>query len=218
MITVYLNFSELASWLMIERLKKVSVETKITFVWKPMLRSLGNVAGSNLKNDQDDPLQSYKLRRADARYKAARRENERMCEMLGITPYQGARKIDPLYLSLGLVWLTKEQATLPQFLSFASAAFIKTFLEQAEVESLIGLKNILHECSFKTKGLELFSEKKALDPKVVWDEALSSGVFTSPAFLVNDEVFLGREHLPLIEWLIMGKQDTVMTKKAGLIS
>ena len=33
MITVYLNFSELASWLMIERLKKVSVEKKITFAW-----------------------------------------------------------------------------------------------------------------------------------------------------------------------------------------
>mgnify|MGYP002883052346 CR=1 FL=1 len=215
MITVYLNFSELASWLMIERLKKLSIETKIIFEWKPMLRSLGNVLGSNLKNDQDDSIHTYKLRRADARHKAARRENERMCEMLGITLHQGARKIDPMYLSLGLVWLTKERATLHQFLSYASTAFIKTFREEAEVESLTGLKNILHECSFKTKGLELFSEKKAIDPKVAWNEALSSGVFTSPAFLVNDEVFLGREHLPLIEWLMTGKQDTVMAKKPG---
>ena len=32
------------------------------------------------------------------------------------------------------------------------------------------------------------------------------GVFGVPAFLIDDEVFLGRQHLPMIRWILHGRQ------------
>jgi len=40
----------------------------------------------------------------------------------------------------------------------------------------------------------------------VSDRLLEAGVFQTPAFLFADEIFYGRQHLPMIRWLLEGKQ------------
>ena len=205
-MTIYINFAELPSWLMLAPLKNLCAEVKVDLSWKPMLSSLGNVAGSNLKPGADDPLVIYKARRADARHKAAKRENERMCGMLGIKPGQGERKINPLYLSLGMAWLTNQGAELQQYLSYVETAFLKTFRDGTDVESLSSLKVVLEESGFRTAGLDHFVENEAPDLEAAGEEIMDSGVFNAPAFVVDGEIFHGREHLPLIQWMLAGKQ------------
>ncbi|HIE88767.1 MAG TPA: hypothetical protein EYP91_18410 [Gammaproteobacteria bacterium] len=205
-MTIYINFAELPSWLMLAPLKNLCAEVEVHLAWKPMLSSLGNVAGSNLKPGADDPLASYKARRADARHKDAKRENERMCGMLGIKPGQGERKINPLYLSLGMAWLTNQGAELQQYLSYVETAFLKTFRDGADVESLSSLKVVLEESGFRTAGLDHFVENEAPDLEAAGEEIMDSGVFNAPAFVVDGEIFHGREHLPLIQWMLAGKQ------------
>jgi 2-hydroxychromene-2-carboxylate isomerase len=205
-MTIYINFAELPSWLMLAPLKNLCAEVKVDLAWKPMLSSLGNVAGSNLKPGTDDPLAIYKARRADARHKAAKRENERMCGMLGIKAGQGERKINPLYLSLGIAWLTNQEADLQQYLSYVETAFLKTFRDGADVESLSSLKVVLEESGFRTAGLDHFVENEAPDLEADGEEIMDSGVFNAPAFVVDGEIFHGREHLPLIQWMLSGKQ------------
>jgi len=205
-MTIYINFAELPSWLMLAPLKNLCAEVKVDLAWKPMLSSLGNVAGSNLKPGADDPLAIYKARRADARHKASKRENERMCGMLGIKPGQGERKINPLYLSLGIAWLTNQGAELQQYLSYVETAFLKTFRDGADVESLSSLKVVLEKSGFRTAGLDYFVENEAPDLEAAGEEIMDSGVFNAPAFVVDGEIFHGREHLPLIQWMLAGKQ------------
>lgn len=205
MISVYLNFSELSSWLLLAPLKKLCEEVTVDLMWKPMLSSLGNVAGSNLKAGQTDPLASYKSRRADARHRAAKREDERMCQRLGITPEQGERKIDALYLSLGMVWMTDQSAGQQEYFSFAETAFLKTFRERGDVESLSGLQVVMEESGFPREGLVHFLESQAPDLDAIRQDAVDNGVFNSPAFVVDGEVFHGREHLPLIQWMLEGR-------------
>ena len=206
MISVYLNFSELSSWLLLAPLKKFCEEVPVGLIWKPMLSSLGNIAGSNLKAGQADPMASYKSRRADARHQAAKREDERMCQRLGITPEQGERKIAPLYLSLGMVWMTTQRAGQQEYFSFAETAFLKTFRDGADVESLSGLQVVMEESGFRTEGLAHFLESQAPDLDAIRQDAVDNGVFNSPAFVIEGEGFHGREHLPLIQWMLQGRQ------------
>ena len=206
MISVYLNFSELSSWLMLAPLQKLCEKVPVDLMWKPMFSSLGNIAGSNLKTGQADPLVSYKSRRADARQRAAKREDERMCERLGINPEQGKRKIAPVYLSLGMVWMTDQSAGQQECFSFAKTAFLKTFRDGADVESLSGLQVVMEESGFRTEGLAHFLESQAPDLDAIRQDAVDNGVFNSPAFVIEGEVFHGREHLPLIQWMLQGRQ------------
>ena len=201
-MTIYVNFSELPSWLMLASLKRLCSEVRVELAWKPMLSSLGNVAGSNLKPGVDDPLEIYKARRAGARHKAAKRENERMCERLGIDPAQGEKKINPFYLSLGMAWLTNQGAELQQYFNYVEAAFSKAFRDGADVESVFGLKVVLKESEFRTAGLDYFLANEAPDLDAAQEKIMESGVFNSPAFVIADEIFHGREHLPLIQWML----------------
>jgi 2-hydroxychromene-2-carboxylate isomerase len=209
---IYINFSELPSWLMLAPLKDLCEREKtdlanVEVIWKPMLGSLGNVAGSNLKPGEDDPLVIYRARRADARHRAAKRENERMCEIIGIKPEQGERKINPLYLSLGMSWLTSQGANFQQYLSYVETAFLKTFRDAADVESLSGLTAVLTAAGTQaTDGLAQFVESEAPALEASREEILDTGVFNAPAFVLDGEIFHGREHLPLIKWMLTGKQ------------
>ena len=129
-----------------------------------------------------------------------------MCGILGIKPGQGERKINPLYLSLGIAWLTNQGAELQQYLSYVETAFLKTFRDGADVESLFSLKVVLEESGFRTAGLDYFVENEAPDLEAAGEEIMDSGVFNAPAFVVDGEIFHGREHLPLIQWMLAGKQ------------
>ncbi len=40
-------------------------------------------------------------------------------------------------------------------------------------------------------------------------ELTAAGVFQAPAFLVDDEVFYGRQHLPMVRWLLRGREGPV---------
>lgn len=193
---------------MLAPLKNLCEETSVEVSWKPLLGSLGNVAGSNLKPGEDDPLARYKARRTDARHRAAKRESERMCEMLGLKPEQGERKINPLFLSLGMTWLTNQGAGLQQYLTYIETAFLKTFRDVADVESLSGLRVVLAESGFRTTGLDHFVQNEAPDLEASREEVMDSGVFNAPAFVVDGEIFQGREHLPLIKWMLTGKRGT----------
>ena len=205
MITAYINYAELPSWLCLAPLRSLIDATGAAVELKPLLSSLGNVAGSNLNAGESDPLVAYRARRANARHRAASRENERMCELLGITPDKGERKIDPLYLSLGLRWLDQQDAGLSRNFDYTEAAFVKTFRDAAEVESAAGLKTVLASIGFDTDGLDQFMESERVVLETSREEILESGVFNAPAFVVDGEIFHGREHLPLIRWMLTGK-------------
>jgi 2-hydroxychromene-2-carboxylate isomerase len=37
----------------------------------------------------------------------------------------------------------------------------------------------------------------------------SAGLFNVPAYVVEDDVFYGRQHLPMVEWLLTGRGGEV---------
>ena len=111
-----------------------------------------------------------------------------------------------MYLSLGMAWLTNQGAELRQYLSYVETAFLKTFRDGADVESLFSLKVVLEESGFRTAGLDYFVENEAPDLEAAGEEIMDSGVFNAPAFVVDGEIFHGREHLPLIQWMLAGKR------------
>ena len=56
----------------------------------------------------------------------------------------------------------------------------------------------------------------AFDPSAMQEELESlrtsleaEGIFSVPMYLVEDQIFQGREHLPMIRWLLSGEQEPV---------
>lgn len=204
---VYINFGGLPSWLAIAPLKRIVSETGITIDWQPMLGNLGNVASANVKAGEEDPLAEYKARRAAARSRAKARELERMCETLELSPELGSRKIDPSFLSLGLLW-AKEKVDAEGQMAFVEVAFTQTYRASADIESVAGVAEVLQLAAIDTEGFVEFCEAQLEALEASRETTLQKSVLNAPAFILEEEVFNGREHLPLIEWMLKGREGT----------
>jgi len=204
---VYINFGGLPSWLAIGPLKRIAAETGVKMDWQPMLGNLGNVVSSNVKNGEEDPLAEYKARRAAARSRAKARELERMCETLELSPELGRRKIDPTFLALGLLW-AKEKTDGAGQLAYIETAFMQTYRASSDVESVVGVSEVLELAGVDTDGFAGFCEAQRDSLEASRETTLEKSVLNAPAFLLEEEVFNGREHLPLVEWMLKGREGT----------
>ena len=200
----YLNFCELESWLTLEPLGLMLEETPTDVEARPMISSLGNIV-SQAKPGELDPMADYKARRYAARLQASRREMLRQCESLNINPEQAARKIDPTMLSLGLLWMNRNG---DGWFEYCRGAFEKTFKEHAEVESPLVVAALISASGASCFGFEDFvtSERAALGDAA--DQLLEEGLLSAPAFILEGEIFHGREHIPLIRWILKGREGT----------
>ncbi len=203
----YLRFGDLASYLVLQPLKRLQRDAGVSIEFYPLLDSMGDIAGSNVKPGEDDPLADYRARRKAARRKAAIREHERMCECLGMSPENGRRTIDPLALSLGLVWAS-QLADAQAVWRYVEAAFEKTFLAQADVESFDAVERLLEAEGVTTVR---FAEAFMAEAGNLEDEQetlLEKGIFLSPSFDLDGEIFQGREHLPYLRWRLTGSEGS----------
>ncbi len=208
MLTVCINFNSLPSWLMLDPLQAMLEQTSVVVDWQPLLGAPINLVETGRdanKNRSDDPLAAYKARRALARARFATREHERNCDRLGIGYEAGRRSIDPLCLSLGLLWLkTANQQTC---FDYCRSAFHQLFVaREINLETSNGVAELLNKLDVTTAGFETFSSNETRSLEANQSRLLESGVLHAPAFIVNGEVFLGREHLPLITWMLQGRQ------------
>ena len=197
----YLTFGELDSWLTLEPLGQLMAETPINVEVRPMLRSLGNVV-SEAKRGEIDPLAGYKMRRAGAHKQASKRELARQCDRLGISAEQALRKIDPTMLSLGLLWINRGANG---WFDYCQRAFLQTFRENGDVESLAAVAAMISETGASTEGFEGFAASERSTLLEGADALLEQGLLSAPVFVLEGEIFHGREHLPLIRWIVSGR-------------
>ena len=198
----YLNFCELESWLTLEPLGRLVEETQIDVEVRPMLSSLGNIVNQT-KPGELDPLADYKARRAAARAQANRREMVRQCESLGINPKQAERTVDPMMLSLGLLWINRCGAGWAEY---CCHAFGETFKNHADVESPLVVSALISAVGVSCSG---FQDFVASECAALYEEANKlpeEGLLSAPAFILDGEIFHGREHLPLLRWMIKGRE------------
>lgn len=201
-MNIYISFGQLESYLALKPVKDLLAETGAAIDFIPMLGSLGNVV-SKAPAGQEDPLAEYKERRARARHRATGRERQRMVEMLGITGEAAAREIDPLFLCLGLTWVADRYGDQ---LVYVDRAFAATYVEGSDVESVESVTRLIEESGVSADGFDEYVEAQSESFTSSVDRLLEEGLLSAPAFVVDGEIFHGREHLPLIRWMLNGRE------------
>ncbi len=202
-LTTYLHFGSLSSWLSLAPVRQLQAETNVDVALVPMLATIGNVVG---RVDADDPLADYKARRSRAKHLAAAEEHNRMCELLGISRQAGLRSPDPLMASMGLLWLNTVSVSFSQKLDYCGYAYKQIFVDAAADTDPGLITRILGEMGLAADGFDGFAMEQ--EPVFKADDAtlLDKGILYAPAFVLDGEIFHGRQHFPLMRWLITGEE------------
>ena len=200
-LVVYLDF-RLPSWLALRRIEHLVKENPVELEWHAFSGSLGNIARRTMPDGEPDTLAAYRARRARARQKANLREFERQCEMLELDVAECPIDIDAGGWLNGLEWVARAApSAVPGYLDRAFTLIYREKLAGrqgavAEVLSAVG-------CPIE--GFADFALADEVNSDTWKDSLLDRGILSAPALVLDEEIFLGREHLPLISWMLKGR-------------
>jgi 2-hydroxychromene-2-carboxylate isomerase len=113
---------------------------------------------------------------------------------------------DPTPAHLGLLW-AKHQGDPRDYLRALADGF---WTGSLALDDLHGIEGVLREAGFATDGFTAFVSGEGSRELAASAARLADlGLFAVPAYRVDDEVFYGRQHLPMIRWRLTGERGPV---------
>ncbi len=108
------------------------------------------------------------------------------------------RQTESTAAAIALLWLNREAKPLAR--RFVETIFERYWRNELKLEDENALRHVLEEINAPTDGYHSFiKEGGRRSLAEVRARLENAGVLDVPSYLVGDEVFLGREHLPLIQ-------------------
>lgn len=187
-LTVCIDPANLSGLLALESTMSIIRAASVDVRWWPLLSPLAKLSSKQPNESAVDPLAAYKARRAKARERWAERELERDCRRLGIELASGRREFDPRPAAIGMLFLGERGGDVAAFLE---RLYRRGFYEGADIADPEEVSRLVDDAAFD-------DSRPVQDLDRLQDQLLEAGVFMSPAYIYREEVFQGRQHLPLL--------------------
>ena len=208
-ISIYIDFKSPYSYLAIEPSKKFAKDLKLEINWLPYVLDIPGYLGSAKVDNKGKVLESdrndHQWRRVRYSYMDCRRyANLRKVTVLGPQKIWNTRLV-----SIALLWVKKQNPLLVE--DFIDHIFVNFWKRELDIENFDIVETIIEKCGISLSGFKEWEKnagKKELD--VIMNEAHEKGVFGVPSYLIEDELFWGREQLPLIRAKITGNYEEVI--------
>ncbi len=173
-------------------------EMAIDVDWLPL------VGQSLRKPSTPGPHDDRGIRHRRHRAKMIAREIAIYARAKGLTLLEPYRKGPSHAANLAWLWVRAQApASLPAFLEELFRRYWALELDAADLAGVVDLLRALdlHSLDFdewpRTEGPR--------QAESIASALREAGVFQAPAYLVEDEVFYGRQHLPMIRWILNGR-------------
>jgi len=194
-ITVCIDFGSAASYLAFEPTRALESWLGIEFDWRPIaLPALPRPRPAQLGDDR-----GTRHRRARAEYLA--RDLARYAESRGLALGDVHRNPDTGLASRGLLFLRKNAPERVR--AYCASVFELIWQRDADPSDPLAIGELLGatERRFFATGEQDAARELAENAR----ELGEAGVWNAPAYLVDGDVFIGRQHLPMIAWLATGR-------------
>lgn len=148
------------------------------------------------------------IRHRRSRAEAIAREIETYAAAQGLMLREPYRRSNVEAGNLGWIWVRDQQsARLDTYLRALFRGYWSRELDASRLESIAALVD-----SVDAQGaafLDWCVEEGPRAAAALATELRDEGVFQVPAFVVEDEIFYGRQHLPMICWILEGRSGPI---------
>ena len=197
--TVCIDFKNPKAYLALRPTFALEDELGIALDWLPLIVSPMSRPHAEQRNED----RGTRHRRMRAEY--YERDMRRYANVYGLELPDLYRNPDVSVASIGLLWT---KARSPNALrAYLSAVFERYWTARLDIENSVAIEQLLHEVDADTSGWDAYVKGPG---RALLEQTSSSlreaGLFDVPAYLVEGELFFGRQHLPMIRWLLRGNQ------------
>jgi 2-hydroxychromene-2-carboxylate isomerase len=197
-ITVYTDYKSPYAYLANKPIFQLAEEVSATLVWKPYVldipRYLGSARVDAAGNLLEDDRNAHQWRRVRYSYMDCRRQARKQGLVI-----RGTQKIwDSSLAAAGMRWAQRSGEAV--FRRYHEAVFERFWRRELDIESVLAVAGVLDEAG--GSGFTEWAEEGRAEVAGIGAEAEAQGVFGVPSFIVNNELFWGREHLPDIRAML----------------
>jgi|TARA_B110000914_G_scaffold121743_1_gene106230 2-hydroxychromene-2-carboxylate isomerase len=200
-IEIYIDFKSPYAYLAIDSSIKFAKHNKLEINWLPFVLEIPDFLGSAKVDDQRNIIENNRNPHQWRRVKYSYMDCRRYANIRDIT-IRGPQKIwDTQLISIALLWTKNNHYELTEL--FIKYVFEKFWKRELDIEDNNVITNVLKHIGISTNGFKEWSingGKKELE--VIIEKGHEKGVFGVPSYYFDNELFWGREHLPMIEAII----------------
>lgn len=203
-LIVYVDFKSPYAYLAIEPTRELGRELGIQIDWRPLVLDIPSFLGSARLGKTGEVVEQQRSVEQWSGVKYAYFDCRRYANLRGIT-IRGTVKIwDTNLAAVGMLWAKMHgDAILDRYLD---GIFVPFWKRELDVEDIGVIRSVLRQAGAELAGFDDYlSSTGPQDNQSLQQAAFAAGIFGVPSYVVAEQVYFGREHLPRVAWHLSGE-------------
>ena len=193
-VRVVIDFASPASWLAVDPTRALESSLAETFVWLPLRAA--TIPKPPPAGSSDDRTTRHRRFRAEYVVQDLRR----YAQARGLELGDVDREVDTTEASMGLLWLNRSPPSRAG--SFVSSVFGRVWQDHAAA----GRDFVEDALGEAAGGYRLYAATEGpREVAAAREELIARSVWSTPAYLLEEDLFIGRQHLPMVRWILTGR-------------
>ena len=200
-IAVYTDYKSPYAFLAKDLIYELEDDFQTRVDWLPYTLDIPSFLGSALMDERGEVIESernaHQWRRVRYCYMDCRREARKR----GLT-IMGPRKIwDSSLAAIGMLWAKRQSTAV--FRAYHDRVFERFWRRELDIEDPAVIGAVMAEVGAVTVGLgDYLAGEGRREHAAIRAAAETAGIFGVPSFVIDGELFWGREHLPSIRQML----------------
>ena len=206
-LIVYLDFKSPYAYLAKDPTAQLERDYQIKIDWRPLTLDIPSFLGSARTDDKGNVVEDNRTPRQWNGVRYGYMDAKRYARLKDMILY-GPQKIwDSSGASIGMLW-AKDHGSA-QLMAYMDRIFERFWRRELDIEDPTIVETVLGESGCAVSG---FREYLVGDGRELHDQLQDAlhpaGIFGVPTYVIDGERFFGREHLPMIRWILGGKHGS----------
>jgi 2-hydroxychromene-2-carboxylate isomerase len=204
-LAVYIDMKSPYAYLAIEPTRAMAEAVGVAIDWRPFTLDIPSYLGSAKLDRKGEVAKSQRSAQQWTGVRYAYMDARRYANLTGKT-VRGTVKIwNSSLAGIAMLWAKRQGADT--FDRFLDAAYPPFWQRELDIEDVAVLEGVLREIGAEIQGFRDWAESAGrAEHEALNEAAFDAGVFGVPSYLVGDEMWFGREHLPRVAWLLGGQR------------
>lgn len=205
-LAVYIDLKSPYAYIAIAPTRALASQLGVEIDWRPFTLDIPSYLGrAKLAKDGRTVESADRTPKQWSGVKYAYRDARRYAALNGQT-IRGTVKIwDSSLAGIAMLWAKSKGA----FDRFIDEVYPPFWRRELDIDEISVLAQTLEDAGIETAG---FTEWAYEEGREVHDQinaaAFDAGVYGVPTYLVENEMWFGREHLPRVAWILKGRQGS----------
>ena len=204
-LIVYLDVKSPYAFIARKPTYRLAESLGIEIDWRPLTLNIPSYLGSARLDKTGRVAESQRTPQQWSAVKYAYRDARRYAGLQGYV-LRGTEKIwDTSLIHIAMVWVADQgQLLLKRFLDDVLESFWR---REFDAEDIVKVIDAMDRAGADVDGFEAHA---AGEGRRMHDDAqekiFAAGIFGVPTYVVEEEIYFGREHLPRVRWILEGRK------------